>query len=742
MPVNLPNALPRSLVLATCAAAIAPAAHAATFTTLAAIKAGYDGAAARSAPIKVGNSLYGTTVTGGKYFSGTVFKQDPATGKTTTIYSFTGGADGNGPNGVLSLGGMLYGTTIAGGTGANGGNGSIFEVDPSTGQETTLYDFPGGKNGAAPFGNLANVGGVLFGITQIDGAYNAGTLFSFDLATGTETLVHTFGAGNDGSSPHSGLIRSGQLLYGTTYYGGNQGGWGTVYSVDPQTGAVNLVHSFNRTDGYFPSAGLIASGKTLYGTTSQYGADLPGEVFAVDKNTGAETTLYQFTGGADGGDPSAAPTLVSGTLYGTTSSGTGNATNGTIYAIDIATGTEKTVYAFGANSGTPAYAGLLDVNGVLYGATADGGLAGAGALYDFNPITNELTITHSFTGFSPGYYANPGLTASGGRVYAVTPQGGSENLGAVLKIDPATATVKTLASFTGGGQGFAPAAPLLSAQGSLYGTTSAGDPESGTTGTVFQLDPASGTITTLFRFGTGTQAASPDGALIDVNGSLWGPNGYAPGTVFKTNPGNGKTITVHTFGGQDDGWTPQGPLVEVNGTLYGTTLYECCGDGAGTIYQIDPKHKTETVVHNFGEGTPIALNPSGGLEKVGKTLYGALINSFNGGPGGTIFALDPKSAQVTAVYNFTGGSDGAAPMAPPIALNGMLYGTASQGGTGFGTIYALDPATGSETTLYTFTGGADGGSPQGKLINVGGTLYGTTSQGAADNRGTVFSLTP
>jgi uncharacterized repeat protein (TIGR03803 family) len=729
------------------AVACVQAVPAATLKTLAAIRGSADGQAPYAAPVKVGGALYGTTIVGGTYFYGTIYRQDPASGKNTTIYSFTGGVDGSFPNGLMAEGGILYGTSSAGG---NGGNGSIFKFDLATGKETTLYEFAGGNDGSEPFAGLVDVGGVLFGTTQIGGTYNTGTVFSFNLATGAEAVVHTFGsATNDGLYPYAGLTRSGRLLYGTTYYGGTgcSGiGCGTVYSIDPQTGAEKIVHLFTGNDGYFPYAGLVANGHTLYGATLFYGSELPGEIFAVDRTTGAETTLYQFTGGSDGGSPYAAPIMRNGTLYGTTSRGTGNAANGTIYAVDLATGSESTLHSFNSTSGTPLLAGVLDVDGVLFGTTLTGVLPAGGALYSFDTTKNAFATLHKFTGLSAGQYANPGLIALGNNLYGATPQGGSGNFGAVLKVNPATGVEKTLYSFSGAHDNVAPFAPLLAVNGNFYGTTYGTFAfPSVDNGTVFRLDRTGRTLTTLYSFSGGTDGAHPYGALVNVHGMLWGTSegigGTNAGAVFTIDPNSGAETTVHDFGTYNDGWAPQGALVEAGGLLYGTTLFDCCGSGAGTIFQIDPKTGNESVAYDFDYGQPLGLNPSGGLVKVGQVLYGALISGS--ASAGVIFAFDPKTNTVKAIYNFTGGKDGAAPYAPPIDVNGRLYGTTSQGGAhGYGTVYSLDPKTGAETTLHTFTGGADGGGPQARLLDVGGTLYGTTSVGAADNRGTVFRLTP
>jgi uncharacterized repeat protein (TIGR03803 family) len=79
---------------------------------------------------KAGN-LYGFTNDGGTDNYGTVFKLTPATGGSwteTVLHSFAGGSDGANPSGLtLSSSGELYGTTLNGGT-YNGG--TVFKIVP------------------------------------------------------------------------------------------------------------------------------------------------------------------------------------------------------------------------------------------------------------------------------------------------------------------------------------------------------------------------------------------------------------------------------------------------------------------------------------------------------------------------------------------------------------------------------------------------------------------------------------
>jgi uncharacterized repeat protein (TIGR03803 family) len=85
--------------------------------------------------------------------AGVVYNLD-TTGKETVLYSFTGGADGGTPNGVIrDAAGNLYGTTLCGGTGTSqecapsgAGAGVVYKLD-TTGKETVLYSFTGGRTG-------------------------------------------------------------------------------------------------------------------------------------------------------------------------------------------------------------------------------------------------------------------------------------------------------------------------------------------------------------------------------------------------------------------------------------------------------------------------------------------------------------------------------------------------------------------------------------------------------------------
>ena len=362
----------------------------------------YDGDGPEAGVIDVGDMLYGTTYlggTGGEQTScngayegcGTIFAVDRKAGTEKVLYSFCSQrncVDGSLPEAGLSdANGTLYGTTYLGGSGCKGSNppgcGAVFAFNPSTGTEAVLYSFCSEQNcadGAYPVAGLISVKGMLYGTTPEGGGCDGGVVFALNPKTGAETVLHSF-CGADGFEPAAGLIDVKGTFYGTTEIGGTHG-LGTVFALDPDTGTETVLHSFGSDpDANDPAAGVIDVGGTLYGTTRNGGTIGAGAVFALDLNTNGETVLHSFCSEqncVDGAYPQAGLISVNGALYGTTPEG-GSGTNdvGTVFAIDPTNGAERVLYSFCSKQyctdGEQPMANLIDVKGTLYGTTFDGG---------------------------------------------------------------------------------------------------------------------------------------------------------------------------------------------------------------------------------------------------------------------------------------------------------------------------------------------------------------------------------
>lgn len=403
--------------------------------------------------------------------------------RTSISFAFIGCAA------ATSLAGCGGSQSLIGATGVMT-QGHALAAPSSRGNYRVVYRFGAPPDGNSPGAALIDDGGVLYGTTRSGGLYDCtyGTGYNFGCGTvfsvttgGTEKVLHAFTAG-DGASPRSGLKDVRGTLYGTTYLAGCCEA-GTVYSIS--TGGLDTVlHNFKRVlrkHGEKSAADLIDVHGLLYGTTYYGGLPETGTVFSITP-AGVLTTLYDFKGGSDGSNPSGRLAYVNGTLYGTTFDGGGGCAShysyagscGTVYSLTTK-GVEKVLYRFkGDADGAHPDGGLIDVNGILYGATAWGG-------------------GHRSCGTGQGC----------GTIFSITTSGKE----------------KVLYAFTGGAKGGAPIGNLIDVKGTLYGATNGGGAHND--GTVFSMT-LNGMETILHSFGGAPDGAGPGAGLIDVNNTLYG----------------------------------------------------------------------------------------------------------------------------------------------------------------------------------------------------------------------------
>ncbi len=379
----------------------------------------------------------------------------------TVLHAFrSGGGDGLAPYGRLisDAEGNLYGTTELGGT---SGAGVVFELTKSQGPgawtETILYNFTGGSDGSRPWGGVIfDSAGNLYGTTFLGGTSNAGTVYELTPGQGgvwTETLLYSFAGGADGSGPQSDLIfdRSGNL-YGTTTGGGSPGN-GIVFELTPGQGGLwteTVLHSFMAGEGTSPrAAAIFGTHGELYGTLANDGAYGAGGVFrlnppATKGGAWRETTLYTFTGGADGLGPLCRLVLYKGSLYGTTVKG-GASSGGVIFQLTPPAShegawMETVLHSFTCGSdGCIGWAGLImDGNGTFYGTTQFGGLpSNGGTVFELKLQGGIWTesVLYSFI-YGPNHFSAAGLLlGKHGTLYGTT-VGDNRNAGMVFKLRP------------------------------------------------------------------------------------------------------------------------------------------------------------------------------------------------------------------------------------------------------------------------------------------------------------------
>lgn len=293
--------------------------------------------------------IYGTTSGGGVNNFGTVFKATTV-GKVTTLHSFNN-TDGADPGYGLVLGsdGNIYGTTYFGGNVNcpfnSAGCGVIFRMTLG-GSMNTIYTFCVISydcfDGANPTGLVEGADGNYYGTTYEGGSadsesqcgsgadgFGCGTIFRVT-PTGSQILTTIYNVCGDnycdlGSNPVSPMVLGNDgNFYGTTFNGGIDFGGGncnfacgTVFEITP-SGSLTSLHSFNWTDGAYPTTLLQSTNGTFYGTTGSGGSD--------GSNISGYGTIYRLSTGlaafvtADpGGGNVGTKTIISGTnLTGTT----------------------------------------------------------------------------------------------------------------------------------------------------------------------------------------------------------------------------------------------------------------------------------------------------------------------------------------------------------------------------------------------------------------------------------------
>jgi uncharacterized repeat protein (TIGR03803 family) len=396
------------------------------------------------------------------------------------------------------------------------------------------------------------------------------------------------------------------------------------------------------------SAGLAllagCTGSQSIGTPDVMRQTLPHAIAHRTSTGSSYQVLYSFAGAPDGRAPEAALVAVNDTLYGTTTTGgtVGGVGRGTIFSV-TASGNEAVLHSFGLpgqHDGWDPMAGLIAVNGTLYGTTEFG--RRGGTVFKISTTGQNERVLH-------------GLVPTRGRN---------------------------------------PAANLTDLAGTLYGTTTTGGPSNA--GTVFGIT-TSGTWHRLYAFRGSPDGSEPWAALIGVNGALYGTTFFGGahgfGTVFSVTMSE-KERVLHSFAGTPDGSEPDANLLDVNGTLYGTTTGGG-KDGRGTVFSITTSGK-EKVLYSF-LGTPDASVPYGGLTAVNGILYGVTTQGGAGYPpfgAGTVYSISTNGRNERVLHSFADSPDGAVPYGSLIDLHGTLYGTTYLGGNplclgGCGTVFAL-----------------------------------------------------
>lgn len=372
--------------------------------------------------------LIGTSNSGGDSDYGVLFSYNLSTDTFTKLFDFKGGStEGRYPSGsiIQASDGKIYGMTAFGGI---FDDGSLFEYNISTGTYShyDLFHIDGeypSLNGLVEASN-----GKLYGLTQKGSIDSFGILFEFDLTTKILTRKISLGGipGISGLAEGSLIEASNGKLYGMSRSGGENGD-GAIYEYDIDTNTITVVHSLNEPDGRGPRGSLMqASNGKLYGMTTIGGSNSLGVLFEYDLVTSTYTKKFDFNTNSGTGPWKNLMEASNGKLYGMTLEGGSNG-KGVIFEFDIVTDTfTKKVDFTGANGSSPLGSIIEGTNGKLYGKTQTGGDNDFGVVFEFNPLDDTYLILKSFNGTSEGKYLRGNLIEVDESVLSINNFGGNE----------------------------------------------------------------------------------------------------------------------------------------------------------------------------------------------------------------------------------------------------------------------------------------------------------------------------
>jgi uncharacterized repeat protein (TIGR03803 family) len=248
---------------------------------------------------------------------------------------------------------------------------------------------------------------------------------------------------------------------------------------------------------------------------------------------------------------------------------------------------------------------------------------------------------------------------------------------------------------------------------------------------------AGGTYTELYNFDCANDGCNPlqpallaqgeDGVLYSTLPS--GTSGSQDGTIMDYAPG-GAESTLYRFQGTDGAGPESGFTLGFDGAFYGTTsiggLY-----GKGTVFRLSGGSMTD--LHDFTDGTDGAYPWAPPVQTPDGNIYGV---TDAGTYPGTAYRIAPNG-KFSAIATLP--SKTIAPLV--MGTDGNFYGTTQYGGDfNRGTVFRLS-VKGKLKIIHSFDPSSEGGVPLGPvMIGADNKFYGTTSGGGAYSAGIVFQL--
>lgn len=598
--------------------------------------------------------------------------------QTNLLHTFIPETNQSFDHGVVTDGTYLYGNKWDGG---DFGKGYIYRVKIDNSDFSILLSFDGENSGKGGFGSLVLKDDMLYGITNMGGAFDSGTLYKIKTDGSNYSKLFDFGPDNC-RPPIQSLLIEDNIIYGSAAQGaggGLGGSNGSIFSISTDGEDFSIIFSFDGANGWNPSSPLIKQGDFLYGTTSRGGTNDNGVVFKIKTNGDEFTVLKDDFAGDISVMPNGNLVIIENTIYGATSQGgTGNA--GLIYKINTDGTAFEVLNDLGTLEGSnPTGLTLYESN--LYGMTVNGGYSG-GIIFKVEPSGDNFAVLHRFDKQN-GANPSAALTVLNDQLFGYT-NNGEYNYGVVFSIDPDGSNYRKIIDIEATNSGYSSQGPLVVTPLKGYGFTNGGGVYNN--GVIYSLDP--------------------DGQNYQV---------------------------LHNFSGID-GAMPTGYMVLSNDTLFGMTQ-EGGTNGTGIIfsYTLDNNHYNKLYDFNYASGH----YPNGPVTKLGSKIYGVA------GSGGTdnrgiLFEMNTDGSEYKTIIDFA-ETDITRPRGPVLHLNSVFYGIASNFSTDYLMVYSVG-LDGTDFKVLYESDGIDAGR-YGESITTDSTyLYVITKQGGLTDNGVLFKI--